>query len=150
MIERIEDNMVVFLDPATISIRMVLPLKKNLTIVMNYLDVTLDVLQTRHQLIIAGGKVNKKLHASIGSFAIRTLDSIIYDLAFHATDGFAGTNGPTTFSLEEPQVKQYVMNQVKNNVLICNSSKFEMVSEYKFARFEELIFLITNPISLKQ
>lgn len=151
-IELIEDNMVVYLDPSTISIRMVkyLPLRKNLTIVTNCLDVALGVLQTRHQLILAGGAVNKKSHASIGSFAIQTLDSIIYDIAFHGTDGFANTNGPTTFSLEELQVKQYVMNQAKTNILICDSSKFEKVSEYKFARFEEFDILLTNSISFKQ
>lgn len=148
----IEDNSIIFLDPGstTLALSKYLPLKKGLTIVTNSLAIANMVSDMKHDLIFAGGKLQKKGKSTIGVFTANNIDCIQIDTAFMGCDGFLKTDGPTTFSFEEVMIKQHVLKKSAKKILLCDSSKFKKSGTYTFASFSDYDVLITNPISRKE
>lgn len=145
----IKDNTIIFLDPGstTLALAKYLPLKKGLTIVTNSLAIAQVVSDMKHDLIFAGGKLQKKGKSTIGVFTANNIDAIQIDTAFMGCDGFLNTDGPTTFSFEEVLIKQHVIKKATKKILLCDSSKFRKTGTYTFADFKDYDLMITNPVS---
>lgn len=148
-LDYINDNSFIFLDPGstTLALAKYLPLKKGLTIITNSLAIAQVVSDMKHDLIFAGGKLQKKGKSMIGVFTANNIDCIQIDTAFMGCDGFLDTDGPTTFSFEEVLVKQHVIKKSHKKILLCDHSKFKKTGTYTFADFKDYDVLITNPIS---
>lgn len=146
----IKDNSIIFLDPGstTLYIAKYLRLKKGLTVVTNSLAIAQIISETNHDLIIAGGKLQKRGKSTIGSFTNQIIDTIVIDTAIMGCDGFS--DGPTTFSHEELEVKQHVLHRSSTNILVCDSSKYEKHSTYTFARCSDYDIFVTDSITEKQ
>lgn len=144
----VKDNTVVYLDPSSTCLKLAkyLPLRKGLTIVTNSLAIAQAVTSTNHDLIMIGGRLLKKSNATIGVFANNIIDALKIDVAFTGTDGFLNVNGPSTFSLEEMEIKQHILAHSERNILICDSSKFNKSAGYVFAKFQDYDVLITDQI----
>lgn len=99
----IQDNTVLFLDPGSTILYLAkyLRLRKGLTVVTNSLAIASMVSETTHQLMIAGGLLQKQGKAAIGGFTNSMIDAIHIDTAFMGCDGFLDSFGPATFSHEE-------------------------------------------------
>ena len=145
----IRDNSIIFLDPGstTLYLSKYLRLKKGLTVVTNSLAIAEIISETQHDLIIAGGKLQKRGKSTIGTFATHIIDTIVFDTCFLGCDGFL--NGPTTFSHEELEVKQHVLKRSETSFLLCDSSKYQKHSTFTFAQCQEFDVMITDAISEK-
>lgn len=143
----IRDNSIIFLDPGstTLYLSKYLRLKKGLTVVTNSLAIAEIISETQHDLIIAGGKLQKRGKSTIGTFANQIIDTIVFDTCFLGCDGFL--HGPTTFSHEELEVKQHVLRRSETRILLCDSSKYHKHSTFTFARCEDFNTLITDAIT---
>ena len=145
-IDFIDDNSVVFLDAGstTIQLAKLLRVKQGLTIVTNSLVVANIALESNHKVICTGGVGQKRGKCLIGHFATTVIDSIHVDTAITGTDGFKGVDGPTTFSLEEVEIRRHVLAKADKKVLISDASKFSKTSTYQFAKFSEYDYFVTN------
>lgn len=145
----IHDNTVIFLDPGSTILYLAkyLRLRKGLTVVTNSLAIASMVSETSHKLIIAGGLLQKQGKATIGGFTNSMIDALHIDTAFMGCDGFLDSFGPATFSHEEMEVKQHVLQKATQKILLCDSSKFRKSSSYTFARWSDYDILITNQIT---
>lgn len=145
-LDLIEDNSVVFLDAGstTIQLAKLLKIKHGLTVVTNSLVVADIALQSNQNVICTGGVAQKRGKCLVGYYAISVIDSIHIDTLITGTDGFLGMSGPTTFSLEEVEIRRHALKNSDKKVLICDASKFTRTSTYQFAKFEEYDYFITN------
>lgn len=145
-VDLIEDNSVVFLDAGstTIQVARMLRIKKGLTIVTNSIVVANIALESNHNVICTGGVAQRRGKCLVGYYAVNVIDSIHIDTMITGTDGFMGMNGPTTFSLEEVEIRKHLLSNADCKILICDASKFTRTSTYQFARFDEYDYFITN------
>lgn len=148
-LDLIEDNTVVFLDAGstTIQLAKLLKIKKGLTIVTNSIVVADIALESNQSVICTGGLAQKRGKCLVGHYATAVIDSIHFDTMITGSDGFKGMQGPSTFSLEEVDIRKHVMKNADTKVLICDASKFSRTSTYQFARFEEYDYFVTNDSS---
>lgn len=142
----VQDNSIIFLDPGstTLALAKLLPLKKNLIVVTNSLLIAQVISESKHDLIFLGGKMFKKAKATTGVFTNSHIDAIHIQTAFMGCDGFLHTHGPTTFGFEEMEVKQHVIQNADQKILLCDKSKFHRSGTYTFATFDKFDYLITN------
>ena len=145
-LDLIEDSDVVFMDAGstTIQLAKLLKIRNNLTVVTNSLVVANLAMEAGHNVICTGGTVQKRGKCLVGYYAINVIDSIHFDVMITGSDGFKGMEGPTTFSLEEVEIRRHVIKNCDRKVLIADASKFSKTSTYQFAKFEEYDYFITN------
>ena len=145
-LDLIEDNSVIFLDAGstTIQLAKLLRVKKGITVVTNSIAVADIILESNNQVICTGGIAQKRGKALVGYFATNVIDSIHFDAMICGTGGFMGMKGPTTFSLEEVEIRRHVLKNTDLKILITDASKFTKTSTYQFARFDEFDYMIIN------
>lgn len=142
----IEDNQTIYLDPSTTNLFVAkfLHLKKGLTLITNSLAIALDLSKSDHKIIVLGGKLSNKSKAMNGAYTNQMLETIQIDLAIMGSDGFKGVDGPTTFSYEQLDFKQKMMQCAKKKILLCDCSKFTKQACYRYALFSDFDTIITN------
>lgn len=145
-LDLIDDNSVIFLDAGstTIQVARMLRLKQGLTVVTNSLVVADLAMESGHHVICTGGSAQRRGRCFVGYYALNVIDSIHFDTIITGSDGFLGMSGPTTFSLDEVDVRRHLLANSDRKVLIADASKFTRTSTYQFARFEEYDYFITN------
>lgn len=86
----IQDDSIVYLDPGSTCLQLakLLRLKKNITVLTNSLPIGDIICDSGLELIMAGGKLQKKGRAFIGYYTTNVIDSIRIDIAFLGCDGF--------------------------------------------------------------
>lgn len=151
-IDFVSDYSIVYLDPGSTTLSMVryFSLKKGCTIVTSSIRIAQSLLSYKHEILLIGGLIQKKGTTTTGAFALDNLKHVKIDIAFMGTDGFKNCHGPTTFSFQELSVKQKVMEQSKQKILLCDKSKFNKTGTYPFARFSDYDKIITNSIDAKE
>lgn len=142
----IEDNSLIYLDPGSTSIQVakLLRVKKNLTVLTNSITIANIVADSDHEIIVCGGLLQKRGKALVGIYAIDVINSIHIDTAIVGSDGFKGMSGPTTFSLEEAEIRKHIMRNSDVRMIICDASKFDKTSTYLFGKFQDYDYFITN------
>lgn len=151
-LEFIEDDSIVYLDPGSTCLQLakILRLKKNITVLTNSLPIADIICDSGLDLIMTGGKLQKRGRALIGYYATNVIDSIRIDIAFLGCDGFLDMDGPMTFSMEHAEVNRHILNHSKKSILLCDASKFTKTSTYQYANFSDYDVMITNEITQEQ
>lgn len=144
-VEMVPKKGVVILDSGTtvLQIAKLLNLKSDLVIVTTSLIVAQTLENTKNQLLVTGGQLRKKSMSFIGNWATKAIESIQADIAFIGCDGFH-SDGPCVRSYGELDVKQMILKNSKEVVLVSDSSKFSMNGLYRFATFNQINHLITD------
>ncbi len=147
-VNMMEDGSAVWIDPGSTMTAMAryLPLRKDLTVITNNLDFAQAARATRHEIIFLGGTIQKKGSCTTGAFAIENLSHVTIQTAFLGCDGFFESEGPTTFSFEEMELKQQVMKHAKRKILMCDSSKFSYTGSYIFAKYSQFDVFLTDAL----
>ena len=148
-VQYMQDDTTVWIGPGTTLNAMArfLPLRKNLVLITNSLDLALAARTTRHEILFLGGKIQKIANCSVGMFALDNLSHIRIDQAFLGCDGFVKEEGPTTFSFEEMEIHRRVLSLSKEKVLVCDSSKFHHAGTYIYASYNDFHTLITTKLT---
>ena len=98
---------------------------------------------TKNQLLVTGGHLRKKSMSFVGNWAANAISSINAGISFMSCDGFH-TDGPCIRSYREIDIKQAILKNSKENVLITDSSKFSKQGLYRFTTFDKFNLLITD------
>lgn len=144
-VEMIPERGIVILDSGTtvLQIAKLLNLKSNLVIVTSSLIAAEALENTKNQLIVIGGELRKKSKSFVGYLAAKAIESIHSDIAFIGCDGFH-EDGPCARSYRELEIKQKILENSKEVVLVTDSSKFSVDGLYRFATFSQINHLITD------
>ena len=147
-LEFIEDDAIVYMDPGSTCLQLakLLRLKKNITVLTNSLPIADIICDSGLDLIMTGGKLQKKGRALVGYYATNVIDTVRIDIAFMGCDGFMDMDGPMTFSMEHAEVNRHILAHSRKNIPLCDSSKFTKTATYQFAKFSDYDVMITNEL----
>lgn len=93
------------------------------------------------EVYLPGGMVKMHTEALIGADTCETIQK------FHFTKGFFGSNGLTlrqgctTPDVQEAKVKETAFSHCKDSYVLCDSSKFDVISSVSFANFADCMIL---------
>ena len=144
-VEIIPRKSVVILDSGTtvLQIAKLLNSRSDLVIVTSSLIVAQVLENSKNQVIVTGGELRKRSMSFVGYLAAKAIESIHADIAFVGCDGFHAY-GPCSRSYSELEVKQRILENSKEVVLVTDSSKFNIDGLYRFATFDQIDCLITD------
>lgn len=145
--KHIKENDIIFIDCGTTLFHLTKYIKKfkSLIVITTSLPVISELLEYSNiKLIVIGGEVDLPRKAIYGSVADKTINSYHADKAFIGADGISLKNGLTSYDEKEASVTLRMAENSSEVFLVCDSSKIEKNSFFKFAPFSKIDHLITN------
>ena len=96
------------------------------------------------QVVLAGGVIRNGYHCTLGYQAIRFLQQFSVDKAFLGVSSISMNGGFTTPNIEVSEIKEVMMVQAKQTIVLSDSSKFGKRMFHKFADLDGVDMLITD------
>lgn len=93
---------------------------------------------------VIGGKLRPVTLANVGSPTEHALDEINVDAVFLGTNALSADRGLTTPDPAEAAVKRAMLASSQRRILLCDHSKFDLVSGVQHARLDDIDLLITD------
>lgn len=84
-------------------------------------------------VLLVGGTLKSSTEAVVGTTAVQMLRDYYFTKGFFGTNGVSKTAGFTTPDDNEALVKKIAMEQCKKSYILCDHSKFHIVSSVRFA-----------------
>ena len=146
---RVESGETVYLDAGSTAMELALSLKvrplKRVKIVTHAINIAAEFAGLPNfSLIQVGGEIFGQTFAATGPLALETLSKLRFDRLFLATQGFSLEAGLTDSNLLEAEVKQSVIRQAAEVILIADSSKWRRTSFAQVAPLSAVSRLITD------
>ncbi len=145
-IQYIKNDDVIFIDSSS-TVQALVPYLKELhylTIITNGLNNALLLANdSSASIYFIGGMVSTNSNSAIGSIALNTLEQFNANIAIFSASGIKG-NLITEHSIEQANVKKAMMKQAKTKILLCDSSKFNIIHLAKISSFESIDYFITD------
>lgn len=142
----ISGNNVIFIDASStlIALAELLPSDLDLTIVTNSFDVIPFVLRTNSVVYFLGGEISGVTMSTSGFWTSQALESIKIDVAFLGTSGFQSHSGPTSKQFSHAHVKQKVIENSAQTIVLADSTKFVSNAVLQFASWSDIDLFITD------
>lgn len=143
----VEDGDTIAIDTGTTTLCFaeLLSAKKNLTIVVNDIEIAgLLEEKTDANIVLIGGKLRRDFHCSVGPIALKCIEGLSVDKAFIATNAISINNGLTTPNIDMAQIKSAFIAFSEQVILLCDSNKFGHASFAKFADIKDIDTIITD------
>lgn len=138
----IEPEDFVYLDAGTTTGYMLdYIVEKRATFVTNAFDHAKRLVSGGMKVLLIGGELKASTEAIIGNQAMRMLSGYHFTKGFFGTNGVAKKSGCTTPDANEAMVKQTAMEQCKCCYVLCDHSKFDVISPVTFAPFYGTVFI---------
>ena len=149
VVDIIEDNDVVFLDISTTNHTIAMMLgatKKNLTIITNMNRIAMEFDRAPNvDVILIGGRYNKKLGGTVGSAAIEEIKKFKITKAFVGAGGInIEENFISNFNYDEAAVKKEILRCSKKRYIVANYEKLYKDGAYKFATLDDIDYIVTE------
>lgn len=143
----VADGEVVFIDCGTTLSRLAAHLRgrRRLTVVTNSLPVVSELIdRPAIRLNLVGGEVVGERRAVYGAAAERAIGEHHADKAFIGADGLSLAGGLSSYDEKEAGVTRRMAESAERVYLLCDSSKLERDSYYRFAPLSLFDVLITD------
>lgn len=142
----VKDNSVIYMDPGTTTYELIpyLNLKKNLTVVSNDFIIVNSLLSSSFHLIHTGGEIDNQTMSSDGPIAVSAVQNINFDIYFMSTPGWSLEYGVTSPDTERSQLKQAVLNNAFQTVLMADSTKYNSISLAKVCSLNQVDHIVTD------
>lgn len=142
----IKDSMTVFLGTSTITNVMTQYLTaRNLTIATNSLDVINAVAnRPEYNLIILGGNYIHRGRTIEGIAGLNQAKQLHFHQVFLGANGIDLNFGISTVGEIEATSKQTIMQNSSSTYFVCDSNKFDCISQYKIADINQVTGIITD------
>lgn len=147
-VKYINDGDTVFIDASSTALQLgrMIRIKKNITLVTNCIETMKIACDNVQKVILVGGEYSKSGDRTIGYFASRVIDRMMFDIAFLGTDGCKDVDGPGTLTEDDIQISEWVLKHSRKKVLMMDSTKFSKTPPYIYANFEDFDILITDKL----
>jgi DeoR family fructose operon transcriptional repressor len=118
---------------------------KNITIITNSIDIAYETSKKKDvEVIVIGGTLRWETRAMVGPVADNTLKNFRVDKAFIGTNGICSINGLTTPNIIEANTKREIIKIAKQTIVVCDHTKFGIVSFAKIANLDSIDMIITS------
>ncbi len=144
--ELIKDDMVLYFGASSTPLYLgrMLVLRKNLTVVTTSLDMIETLASGPHKIILLGGYYHRIGRSLSGESAREMVSEIHFDISFSGMNGCRGADGPCTLATDEIPIDKEAIRNSEMNVLMSDSSKFDMTGPFQYAQFRDFDILITD------
>ncbi len=144
--EFVEEGDIIFIDSGTTTVEMLEFMKhKNITIVTNNLDFTLDASAYPNLHIYStGGVFERSTRSYVGTESAEVIQKYNFNKAFMASTGISLDKGITNSSPLETQVKAKVIQKSEQVFILVDHTKFDKYALTTYCDFSEIDYLITN------
>lgn len=92
----------------------------------------------------SGGLLQKTTLSYNGTVTRSFFSSFYADIAFFSCKGISREHGMSWIYEEEACLRQIMMQNARVRILLCDHSKFDRISGYKFFGFDQIDYLITD------
>lgn len=148
----ITDNSIVFIDASTTAMQMAefLSPKQNITVITNGIPLLIALTKKGIKTYSTGGELQENSLAYAGTFSEEFVKKFNIDICFFSSHGVDKNNMIVDTSLPETQLRKTVLEQSREKVFLCDSTKFDLTAPYNLIPIEKADFIITNSeITLK-
>ncbi|MFJ7826325.1 DeoR/GlpR family DNA-binding transcription regulator [Psychrobacillus sp. NPDC096623] len=145
-IKLVKDGMKVFLDSGTTNFEIAKRLKgkENLTIVTNDIKIAAELMDSKVEVIMLGGKIQNGVGAVFGTYAENMLKEIHVDILFLGAHAVHSTLGITSATLEKASIKREMINSSEVVYLVVDALKFGKKAFAKIASIDSVTAIITD------
>jgi len=146
-LEFVEDEDTIAIDTGTTTIEFakLLSSKKNLTVIVNDIEIARCLEDESDAVIIlVGGHVRRNFHCTVGPVAIRSLSGLNVDKAFMATNGLTSKCGLTTPDINQAEIKKAMIDIAEEVIVLCDGSKIGNTAFARVAPIEKVNRIITD------
>ncbi|MDS0525205.1 DeoR/GlpR family DNA-binding transcription regulator [Clostridium sp. SHJSY1] len=141
----IKPNDMVYLDAGTTTELMIGFIEeKNAVFVTNGIVHAKKLIQNHCKTFILGGELKLTTEAIVGVEAINSLRKYNFTKAFLGTNGIDIERGYTTPDISEAMVKEEAMYRSKKSYILCDKSKFKLISSITFGEINKAIIITTK------
>ncbi len=143
----IEDNDVIFIDCGTTLFRLshYIGRKNRLRVITNSLPVVSELINFPNiKLTFIGGDIVDDRKASYGATAEGMIGEYHADKAFIGADGISLNKGLSSYDEQEAKITKKMAENADRVFLLCDSSKIEKNSFYRFAPVSLIDVMITE------
>ena len=148
--EMIKSGDFVYIDSGTTTEMLVDCIREQkATFVTNSLTNARKLVRKGCRTFLTGGEVKMTTEAIIGVEAVQYLRQLHFTIGFWGTNGVSLDSGFTTPDQSEAAVKRAAMEQTTRKYILCDRSKFSVVSPVTFANFEDAV-IITGKLTDKK
>lgn len=116
----------------------------DITVITNAINIAFELSQSKFEVILTGGSLQKESSTLIGPFADEVLQRISADKLFQGVDGIDFEVGLTTPNIIEAKTSRTMMSVSCENILLVDSSKFGRRSLGIIAKVKEVNHIITT------
>jgi DeoR/GlpR family transcriptional regulator of sugar metabolism len=143
----IEDGDILFINSGTTTTQVIrhIPEQANITVVTNNLSAALEVGEAGFDLILLGGFFQPKSNSVAGRYALENLEKIYASKTIVGVDGISLKYGCTVPSSAEADLVRLMMERTRGPIIVvADSSKWGVVSNYQIATIDQIHKLITE------
>ncbi|MFD1064962.1 DeoR/GlpR family DNA-binding transcription regulator [Oceanobacillus locisalsi] len=142
----IDDGDIIFIDSGTTTVELLDFIKyKNITIVTNNLDFTLDASAYPNLNIYStGGVFERSTRSYVGTESAEIIQKYNFNKAFMASTGLSLDKGITNSSPLETQLKAKVIQKSEQVFILVDHTKFDKYALTTYCNFDNIDYLITN------
>ncbi len=147
-LEMIHDGQTLFFDGSTTCAELAILLghnSRNMTMITNSLLIAQRLRRNRDNiLVLIGGRFDFDTYCFVGPSAEEQIRQYYVDMAFMSTRGFVPTEGTYESSVDTFRIKQGIVQQSRQSVLMVDNSKFGRRALSKVLDVEQLHVIITD------
>jgi len=142
----VKDGMKIFLDSGTTNFEIAKRLKQkiNLTIVTNDIKIAAELMDSKVEVIMLGGKIQNGVGAVFGTYAENMLKEIHVDILFLGAHAVHSTLGITSATFEKASIKREMINSSESVYLVVDAQKFGKKAFAKIADIDCVTAIITD------
>lgn len=143
----VKEGETIFLDASTTSMYLARKLSNinHLTIITNSIKVMLELIDCQNVTVIAtGGILRDNSFSFVGPLANETVKKYFADKIFASCKGISIDQGATDSNELEIEVKENMIKQAEEVILLTDHSKLDQIALAKFVDFSNINKLITD------
>ena len=142
----VKDGMVILMDGSSSVNRIVRYLEgfKDLLVVTSGAKTAVDLAERNITTLCTGGQILNHSLSYVGHHAEEFVRSINADLLFFSCHGLNEEGLLTDLAMEEVHLRQTMLKQAKQKILLCDKSKYNKTYFYTLCRKEDVDVIITE------
>lgn len=118
---------------------------EHLSVLTSGVNIALELIKKQKpQVTLIGGQVNRSTISVSGISSAAMIREVNIDTAFIAASGYSASNGFTSGTYTECEIKREVLQRARQRIVLMDSMKVDRVMAFTFAGMQDIDILITD------
>ena len=118
---------------------------EHLSVLTSGVNIAMELLKKQKpQVTLIGGQVNRSTISVSGISSAAMIREVNIDTAFIAASGYSKSNGFTSGTYTECEIKREVLRRARQRIILMDSQKVDRVMAFTFAGMQDVDVLVTD------